>query len=125
MTSAKLHLPPDTTRIGEARRFVARTLEPLEVDELFLVAVTEVITNAIEEHRRIGCEAPVTIDIDVDAGTVRIADVGRGYASAAVPTPHDLLADRGRGLMIAQAITPTMTWEPNQPTGTVFTLPHP
>jgi hypothetical protein len=117
----ELDIEPDLTEISRAREFVARSLAPGPVDGLFMVAVSELVTNAVEEHRRIGATSPITIAVDPGASTVRITDRGRGFAPAD-SRPSEPLAARGRGLHIARTLAPGLTWEPGPAGGTIVTL---
>ena len=112
--------------VAVARSFVAGALGHERADPLFLVAVSEVITNAVEEHGRIGSDEAITIAVDAGSATVKIADRGRGFEPGSQrPTSPGSLEDRGRGLVIARAVAAGLTWEPNHPTGTIFVLPCP
>lgn len=119
----QLQIEPEATELARARHFVLSVLEPIDVDALFLVAVSELITNAIEEHRKLQIPDPVSISVDPESVTVYVADRGRGFDPSARPD-RDNLGVRGRGLLIAEAVAPGLRWEPNEPDGTIFVLPY-
>lgn len=125
------HLPhlciaPDLAQLAAARRFIAPEVATgdSEFDVLYLIAATELITNAIEAHQRADTDEPVMIAIDRGERALLVADQGQGYRPEDRPTT-DHLAAGGRGLRIAESISPGLSWRPNDPQGTVFVLPLP
>lgn len=120
----RLHIEPDVAQIARARDFVNSGLGPEPVDPLFLVGVSEVVTNAINEHNRLGTSAQVIVAVDPDELAVHVLDQGRGYRPEP-RQPAEALEGGGRGLVIAAAVAPGLRWRPNTPTGTIFTLPYP
>lgn len=122
---SELRISPDFALLETVRRFVASEMsdEP-DGDELYLVAVNEVVTNAIESHRRTGTEEPIGILADSGSRTVVVTDCGDGYAPMDDPEIGHL-GPSGRGLVIAATMFPDLSWRPNHPRGTIFTLPFP
>ncbi len=120
----RLQIEPDVEQIARARDFVRSSLGPEPVDALFLVGVSEVVTNAIDEHNRVGSDAPVIVAVDPDEIAVHVADLGQGFHPRHRHR-REVLGQRGRGLIIAKTGAPGLRWRPNSPNGTIFTLPYP
>lgn len=129
-----LSLAPDVGVLASLRRTVSAAIEPDLVDDsaqMFLVAITEAVTNAIEIHRDVGIDDPIAITIDRSGRKVTIDDQGGNWVSEAGadgPTVPDAApgpeARRGRGLVIMQAVCPGMRIiETNN--GTRIELPYP
>ena len=102
-----VELPPDTTSIAIARRFVARALAgrvPREVIADLVLATSELVTNAIEH----GHAEPVGVTVDVggSAATVTVRSTGRAQVSdhAAWDLPSTEVRT-GRGLGIVRRVS--------------------
>lgn len=119
-----LDLPADFRSVRTVRRevipFVAH-----DVDECaqFLVAVSEIVTNAIAEHRRLGVVAPIGVTIDPHVTRrVSVRDHGDGFD---LPESQvDRESPHGRGLTIAMAFVPGIAFERRHGSTTVH-LPLP
>ena len=116
----------ETTELAPLRSWLSAQLA-LGVDaELFLVAITEAGTNAIEAHRRAGVDLPIEITVDARRELVTIRDHGGGMergmgAEQPVPPPA---SSRGRGLLIIRSICPDARFVATD-TGTLVELPFP
>ena len=105
------HVAPDMAELAPLRSWLDDRLASkltTEQLQLFRVAVTEAVTNAIEAHRRAGIEQPVRVTVDVDAAMVAVEDHGGGIEleeaePRSAPAPS---APRGRGLLIIRSICP-------------------
>lgn len=122
-------LAPDTAELAPLRTWIDVLLAPqiaAEERHLFLVAITEAATNAIEAHRRAGVEAAVEVDVDRSSRLVVIEDHGGGieYEAADGPTIPAPSAARGRGLLIIQSICPSARFIETE-TGARVELPYP
>ncbi len=122
----QLQIAPEFANLERVRQFITdEMLDDADTDDtLYLVAANELVTNAIETHRRAGIDEPITVSIDHDRRVLVVADLGEGYEPDDRGDP-DRLAEFGRGLSIAEALSPGLWWEPNRPTGTIFNLPYP
>lgn len=96
--------------------------------QMFLVAVSEAVTNAIEAHRRRRIDAAVTVTIDRPRGLLTVEDQGGGMdpggsasldPRGAPPSPDQ---QRGRGLLIMRSICPDLHIARSR-TGLRVTLP--
>lgn len=103
---------PDADRhVRSAVRHCFGLVERQATNE-FLTAVTEVLTNAVDEHRRLDCDEPIRVEIDahrLGGPQVSIIDRGEGVdlaAELASVRPDD---DRGRGLVIATTFVPDLS----------------
>lgn len=119
-------LPVSDIAVSIGRSLLRRitTFVSDDAESSFLIALTEVIGNAVDEHRARGLDAPVVIVVDYDdVDGVRIVDQGRGMSvdeRAGAPAP--VSAESGRGLALARAFVPDMTFD-SSTSGTTVTLP--
>ncbi len=123
----RLDLPCVELSVSIARSAVRRVVrfDDADAESSFLVALTEVITNAIDEHRRIGTEAPIALEVEFGGvDVVRVIDAGRGLAPELVAeSPRmDVERARGRGLALARAFVADLTFDIGAE-GTKATLP--
>lgn len=97
-------VPPDPAGVGEARRFLRRTLGDWGVDEDTIdtaeLCLSELVTNAIM-HTAAGCGVRVLLDHGVLTTTVR--DHGTPDTTS-VEEPEDPLQTHGRGLLLVDAL---------------------
>lgn len=103
------------------------TFPGVDAQSGFLVAVSEVFTNAVHAHQRARTDREIEIEILVgDPTVVRVRDHGSGF-------PFDGSGDRrapdptiesGRGLLIARAFVPDLSIDTGSD-GTTVTLPVP
>ena len=123
-TPTRQHIDADYSRLVDARELVRPHLlgNDEDADTMYLIAVTEVFTNAVESHRRAEVDEPIEIVVDIDGGHVTISDRGDGY-DPADRSRRRHAADGGRGLDIAESAVPTLAWRSNNP-GTSFILPY-
>lgn len=123
-----LHLPPRPISIAVARSAVRRVTTFVDDDasSAFLVALTEIISNAIDEHVRLELDDAFTVAMIIgDVDLVVVSDRGDGMDIEA-PSGHTATQpvrdESGRGLSIARAFVPNIAFE-SGPRGTVATLP--
>ncbi len=111
--------------IAFVRMLVRRLLPPLdEVQEpLLLGALSEVVTNAIEEHVRIGSEAYIEVTLSLGPEPkITITDHGTGFEPELRPsTTH---TGAGLGLIISKAVVPEMQITSGRQ-GTTVVFPYP
>src|SRR2546423_15522946 len=96
-----------------------------QVDDIKL-AVTEVVSNAVESQRRTQQAAPVRVEIDVgDRFEVKVSDRGDGLDLNAIrrspklqPRSRD---EGGLGLLITQALVDDLRVEPRDGGGSTVT----
>ena len=109
-----LHLDPDTSSVGEARRridaWMAERGGATELRDRVALVVSELVTNAIEASRD-GVE--LCADRDARTGSVQVQVSNRAPAGA-VPDrrdwgPDSLMAERGRGLAIVEALSESVS----------------
>ena len=126
--SARYSLRPDTAKLAPMRRFLTQNLAsvlPEDQLQLFLVAVTEAATNAIEAHRRLTLSAPIIVGVDVAGRRVTVDDRAGGFDhTAAESTETGPSAARGRGLQIMRGICPDLVVA-DTPDGSRIELPFP
>ena len=130
--SIRVEVPPVPASIAIVRSTVCRAVVFRDDDSCssFLIALTEILSNAIDEHSRIGLVSAVVVTIDSgQRDVVLVTDSGGGFD----PSPHTALAaptvlpdaeigERGRGIALAQAFVPLMAVR-SGPAGTQVTLP--
>lgn len=127
----RLNLPPTLVSIAISRSAVRRVVVFRDSDResSFLVALTEIVANAVDEHARLGHGRPIVLEVRFGADeVVRVIDAGEGFSDS----PHPVAADsatgngdpdeRGRGLALARALVPTIEFETSRD-GTAVTLP--
>ena len=127
-TVRSFDVSPDFDALAPLRRGLAAELptaiQPDGLD-LFLVAVTEAVTNAIEAHQRHRMTEPVVVTVDPTERKVAVEDRAGGIDPAALePVPVPPSSGRGRGLVIMRGICPEMAVERTQD-GTRIVLPFP
>jgi len=119
-------LPNSLVSIAVARSVVRRvtTFASDDAQSSFLIALTEVVGNAVDEHVRLGSVDPVTMTVSYDdSDTVSVSDCGQGYdAEPASVVPSNPSQESGRGLAIARSMVPEMAIE-STGSGTTVTLP--
>lgn len=122
-------VPLDTAALAPLRSWLDERLDPglsLDRRQLFLVAVTEAVTNAMEAHQRAGVGHPIEVLVSADARLVTVEDHGGGLdrdltGEPEVPAPAAL---RGRGLLIIRRICPDARFERTD-SGSRVELPFP
>lgn len=126
----RLEVPPSLVSIAICRSAVRRvvTFRDPDAESSFLVALTEIVANAIDEHDRLGLGRPIVLEVGFGTeDVVRVIDSGDGYpgpaaAQTGVAPDADHLQERGRGVTLAQALVPRIVFDASGP-GTVVTLP--
>ena len=75
-----------------------------------MVAISEIVQNAVDIHTSAGVDRPIDIECFADPPRIRITDHGPGFDTAAaranVPAPS---AQSGRGLLLASVFVPDLT----------------
>lgn len=123
-----VELPVAEISVAVGRSVVRRVVVFRDDDaqSSFMVALTEILTNAVDEHRRRDVVHPVRLYVTGGAKeSVTVLDAGGGFDSSSAPSTVAFIADppqRGRGLALARAFVPMMTIE-STTSGTVATLP--
>lgn len=93
-----------------------------EVDDV-RVAVTELVSNAVEAHQRNHCVEPVRVDISADSEfRVTVSDRGNGFELESVRRADPLDGEGGLGLVIAEALSKELLVEQRPGGGTAVTL---
>lgn len=132
-TSLRADFSPDVQLLRTIRALVRSwcrdvgLVEDVEVRGL-LVAVTEIATNAMSAHARIGSDEPITVECraGADALTISVGDTGRGVDDAVmasvlrgerVPDTDGL----GVGLQLATSLVSDLQIE-TTPEGTRVTV---
>ena len=119
-------LAPELTSISVARSIVRRMIVFVSDDAAssYLVALTEVLSNAIDEHHGAGVVDDVVMTVvfgDVDR--ISITDRGRGVDPTGRSDPEmDTHPESGRGLTLARAFVAGLVLE-STTHGTRATLP--
>ena len=103
---ASWSFPPHEHSVRDARRFVRETLTDWgldEVAELAVLAVSELVTNAL-----VHAGTPSEVELDLTSTTVRLSvrDSHPERTLALVPGRPDDAAEGGRGLMITASLAP-------------------
>ncbi len=95
-----------------------------DASSAFLTAVSEIATNAEAAGVRAGTSRPVVVTVDAERRAVEVTDFGGGFdpdQHRGLPGPS---VSSGRGLHIARAFCPELTWA-RTATGMTCTLPFP
>lgn len=124
-----LRLTPEPVSIAISRSTIRRlvTFRGDDAESSFLVAVTEIVANAIDEHVRLGISAPVELTIRYGpSDVVEVSDSGHGLGEQTeapqVTDSDGYQLERGRGLALARAFVPDLTVVSGDD-GTTATLP--
>lgn len=119
-------LPAALDSIATARSIVRRVTSFTDDDaeSSFLVALTEIVANAIDEHQRLCTEAAVVLTLSLDGDpVVSISDQGAGIANdGSVAAAPEATSESGRGLALARAFVPALVIE-SSAEGTTVSLP--
>lgn len=130
--SIQLEVPPEPVSIAIVRSAVRRLVAFRDDDasSSFLIALTEILSNAIDEHDRIGNGSAVVVTIESGLrDVVTVSDAGEGfdptgYTAMAMPAAPQgsQVRERGRGIALAQAFVPLLSLR-SGPAGTHAILP--
>ncbi|WP_041298374.1 ATP-binding protein [Ilumatobacter coccineus] len=125
----RIHIPPTLVSIAISRSAVRRVtvFRDDDAESAFLVALTEIVANAIDEHVRLGMDESIALEIEFGASdVVRVIDSGAGLQARSGSTGNAPSADgpleRGRGLELARALVPAIEFDVTE-RGTTVTLP--
>lgn len=124
--SFHVSLPPTDVSVAIARSMIRRiaVFASEDAESSFLVALTEVVGNAVDEHRNTGIADPVSLVVQYgNIDVVRVVDSGRGIDLIDRSTSRSTTSDQsGRGLTLARAFVPGMTFDTTG-NGTTVSLP--
>lgn len=115
-------LPPSEIAVSISRSIVRRLVVFDDGESAYLVALTEIVSNAIDEHARSGIDSPISMAVRLaaDAGVV-VTNCARGADESGDSLPHGETA-AGRGLVLARAFVPGLDVESSS-NGWTVTLP--
>lgn len=84
-----------------------------QIDELS-TSVIEACTNAMEHGNRLREECQIEIHFDFGENEIEVSvyDEGPGFDYARWQPPQDLMAERGRGILIMREFTDTLEFGP-------------
>jgi serine/threonine-protein kinase RsbW len=124
--SLALTLPRDEQTVPVARHIVRNAMEQVGVDEDCVydveLALSEACTNVLL-HSGPGDQYVVRLNLENRVGVIRVIDVGHGFDSARLqagdPIPE---AERGRGLVLMQALVDRVDLTSRAEAGTIVTL---
>ena len=115
-TSTDVHLstslPPEPRAAGAARQFVANALrDVVEVDtaDIAVLLTSELVTNVVVHAR-----TPMRLDIDLDAGTLRVAVVDEAARTPALRRANDARLT-GRGMNLVDTLAGQWGVDPTPP----------
>lgn len=124
-----IELPPTDIAMSVARSAVRRVIEfdGQDAESSFLVALTEIVANAIDEHRRSAPDDRVVVDVRLTSdAVVTVRDRGVGLkaelasgSSVVATLPEN---ESGRGLSLARSFVPDLEFVVDD-TGTSAILP--
>jgi len=113
-----LEIPADLARIGQVRKFATQVMTryriPKRAADEILLALSELVQNAVEHGAHGHEDATVRVRMAFDAGSV-VFEVEDSFTSeqtavelrrrlAEAGLPDDLESERGRGLFLVQAM---------------------
>ena len=117
-----LSLPRDNASVPMARRILSTTLASAGVTEEcrndILLALAEACANAVA-HAQPADDYKVTVDLDDVECRIEVVDAGSGFTPRGGQPELPLLAERGRGLHIIEALSDAFDLRPNTPSGTL------
>lgn len=119
-----LQVAPDDRQEALIRLLLRRCLagrwdDDDDVLTLFLTAVSEIVSNAMDAHRRAGLSRPITVGFSPGrSALVTVRDAGTGF------DPANVVTGDGLGLTLARGICPEL-WIESHPGNTLVTLPVP
>ena len=116
----------DKRYVGLVRHVAAQAARRAELSEERVddvkLAVTELVSNAIEAHNRAGETSLVRVEIVIDNPfEVRVLDRGEGLDEDALRR-SSMVDEGGLGLMITQALVDQLRVEPRQGGGSEITV---
>lgn len=106
---------PDVTNIAPARHALARWLgstagiTPIAADDLLLIC-SELVTNATIHGGGTG-DVVVRARVEGDAVAIEVEDGGVGFTRPVALPPAPRFAERGRGLLLVDALSDHLTIE--------------
>jgi serine/threonine-protein kinase RsbW len=124
--SLALTLPRDEQTVPVARHIVRNAMEQVGVEETCVydveLALSEACTNVLL-HSGPGDQYVVRLDLEDHLGVIRVIDVGHGFDSAKLQADDPLLeAERGRGLVLMQALVDRVDFTSRSEAGTIVSL---
>ncbi|MEP6296059.1 MAG: ATP-binding protein [Ilumatobacter sp.] len=126
MASVRPELRATAVSIAVGRAVLRRvvTFRDPDAESSFLIAFTEIMTNAVDEHVRLASDRPIVVEIEqTPHDLVRVNDSGAGMSDESLVTSApDGSVERGRGLALARAFVDDIAFE-SSPSGTIVSLP--
>jgi serine/threonine-protein kinase RsbW len=124
--SLALTLPRDEQTVPVARHIVRNAMEQVGVEATCIfdvaLALSEACTNVLL-HSGLGDQYVVRLDLEDTLGVIRVIDVGHGFDSAKLQAEDPLLeGERGRGLVLMQALVDRVDFTSRPEAGTIVTL---
>ncbi len=125
--AVRLELRSTAVSVAVGRAVLRRivTFRDPDAESSFLIAFTEIMANAVDEHARLSSDAPIIVEIEqMPHDLVRVADAGSGMNDEwlASSSPPDGSVERGRGLALARAFVGDIAFESSS-SGTIVSLP--
>lgn len=130
VATVRLELPPAALSIAAGRSVIRRivTFRNSDLESSFLIAFTEILANAVEEHHRLGLDDAIVVEIvQGDREWVCVADSGGGlmideHAEVLESVAANGMSERGRGLALAHAFVSEIAFVSSD-YGTAATIP--
>ena len=120
-----LNLPRDNQTVPLVRHILRHTLTEFGVTEACVgdveLAITEACANVIE-HASGDDDYAVTVKVDEQCCEIRVIDRGHGFDQLVADQYPPGDAERGRGLLIMEALMDSMAFETAAEAGTVVVL---
>ena len=124
--SLALTLPRDEQTVPVARHIVRSSMEQVGVAEPCVydveLALSEACTNVLL-HSGPGDQYIVRLDLEDRIGVIRVIDIGHGFDAARLQAEDPISdAERGRGLVLMQALVDRVDLTSRREAGTIVTL---
>lgn len=116
--------PGSVEQAAVVRRFAAMLLYDCPFLDDVLLAVDELVVNALRHSKSGQPGGSFTVEIDRDADTVAIAVIDDGGPTEPVAVAAEELAESGRGLRMVSAASARWGWFGNSESRTVAAVFH-
>lgn len=122
-----LRLPREVATVPVVRGLIRTALVELRVQERCVhdiaLALTEACANVVEHAAEASNEFEVRVQIDSTTCQIRVIDTGQGFDVGAVgEAMPGTDAERGRGILLMQALVDNVRFESDPEDGTVVYL---